>query len=88
MHILGCLGIFFIAIVVAILVAVKNILTLLFNPGGASSARRRTQNTSGNYRQSHSQSQQSTRHTQDESPRKSKVFEDNEGEYVDFEEVK
>ncbi len=82
MQLLGCLGIFFIVLIVAIFAAVRNILVLLFNPRRATGTRRHTTHgPSGQTRSS------STSHSAAK-PAKEKIFADGEGEYVDFEEVK
>lgn len=85
----GCLFVFVLMFVITIIVAVMNILRALlgFIPGTKENKHKKTQTGRTTYSQSGTRTenqQQSSNTTQ----KKSKVFEDGEGEYVDFEEIK
>ncbi len=82
MQLLGCLGIFFIVLIVAVLAAVRNILVLLFNPRRATGTRRHTTHGPSGQARTSSTPRSASK------PTKEKIYGDGEGEYVDFEEVK
>ncbi len=86
---LGCIFVFFIALILAVLVAVSNIVKALFgftrgmNPFGTDS---RTQDRQTYASDAGSRSSDTGKNQSSSS--KSKIFDDNEGEYVDYEEIK
>ncbi len=85
----GCLFVFLLMVVITIIVAVMNILRALlgFIPGSKINKQKKAQSGRTTYTQSgtRTESQQQSSNTAN---KKTKVFEDSEGEYVDFEEIK
>jgi hypothetical protein len=89
MHTIGCLLTFIIALFIAVLVAVRQIISRFFgifrkmdphqqqndNPFGGQNNSSNTQNREQKQQQQHSGGKQ-------------KLFDDNEGEYIDFEEIR
>lgn len=94
-HILGFIFFFILIILVIGLVVLSKVVRTIFGLGrrmtGSSSTQRRSQtyqrSTSSDYRSSDSESRNSQQSAGSASGRK-KIFDSDEGEYVDFEEVK
>lgn len=94
-HILGFIFFFILIILVIGLVVLSKVVRTIFGLGrhmtGSSSTQRRSQtyqrSTSSGYRSSDSESRNSQQSAGSASGRK-KIFDSDEGEYIDFEEVK
>ena len=82
----GCLFGFLFVVVAILFVAFVNIVRMARDVMSAFGPKKRNANTSQRQQQTHTSSQSSTGQAQSATRRK--VFEDGEGEYVDFEEVK
>lgn len=91
MHILAFFLIIIVAVFVMALAAIGNILRSIFGLGRRSNAQ-----DHGQQQRQYTSSQQNTHHTQsndgthhkDNSKKQGKIFTEDEGEYVDFEEIK
>lgn len=83
MHALGCLLTFFLIILIAAFAFVRNILAMLL--GGIN---RNRSNTSAYTKQTKNRKQQTySQQTSSKAASKSKIISDDEGEYVDFEDI-
>lgn len=93
-HILGFLFIIVIAVIIIGLTLVGSVLRAIFGLGKRSSSsgssHNTTYNSSGNKRYYHSTQADDKEETITETgaPKHKKLFDDNEGEYVDYEEIK
>lgn len=91
LHILGFIAIFFIVILVAGLTVIGGILRAIFGLGRRSSSGS-TSNANGNQQQYRTSSpkneEEKIKTERDTSAKPKKIFTKDEGEYVDFEEVK
>lgn len=90
MQALGCFFVFFVALIFAFIAAVSNIVRALFGfTRGTQStgADNRTQSgrTRTNTTGARTENRGASSHT---ASSKTKIFDDNEGEYVDYEEIK
>ena len=89
MHILVFLLIIVVAVFVMGLAAIGNIIRAVFGLGRDATSRQQTKRQ-GQYTSS-SQQQNQSQHNKDESktdPKNGKVFAQDEGEYIEFEEIK
>lgn len=86
MQTIGCLLTFIIALIIAVLVAVRQIITRFFGVFRKMDPRQQqNDNPFGGKSNSHTQN----RKKKQKSPEgKQKLFDDNEGEYIDFEEIR
>ena len=86
LHLFGILFFVALAVLVIGLVIVSRIAKGIFNVGRKMTGKDFTGNRREDFRQENTRS--SGTETRTHSPRKKKVFDDDEGEYVDFEEIK
>lgn len=86
MHTIGCLLTFIFALVIAVLVLVRQIISRFF--GIFRKMDPRQQQNDNPFGKQNSNSRTQNREQQKPSEGKQKLFEDNEGEYVDFEEIR
>lgn len=86
MHTLGCLLTFIIALVIAVLVAVRQIISRFFGIFRKMDPRQQ-QNSNPFGGQGNRRSTQREERQQQKAGGKQKLFDDNEGEYIDFEEI-
>lgn len=85
MQTLGCLTTFFFAVIIAVLVAVLNIFRALFAIKNRFKRNDSSQRSSSEERRG--QAQENNAGTKRSNGHRQKIFEDGEGEYVDFEEL-
>lgn len=86
MHTLGCLLTFIITLVIALLVAVRQILSRFFGIfRGMDPQQQQNDNSFGG--QGNRKNTKKKERKQQKNGGKQKIFEDNEGEYIDFEEI-
>lgn len=86
MHLLGCLLTFFLILFITAFVFLRNLFFTIF--GGSSRFRGQRQNS---YEKTYRNGPHATDNKRSETNRKAtkeKVINDNEGEYIDFEEIK
>lgn len=86
MHTIGCLLTFIFALVIVVLVLVRQIISRFF--GIFRKMDPRQQQNDNPFGKQNSNSRTQNREQQKHSEGKQKLFEDNEGEYVDFEEIR
>ena len=86
LHLFGILFFVALAVLVIGLVIVSRIVKGIFNVGRKMTGKDFTGNRREDFRQDNTRS--SGTGTRTHSPKKKKVFDDDEGEYVDFEEIK
>lgn len=86
MHLLGCLLTFFLILFITAYVFLRNLFFTFF--GGSNRFRGQTQNNYGKTYRNEPHTTDNKRSETNRKATKEKVINDNEGEYIDFEEIK